>query len=126
MFGTRQACSQIQCVAQSFANDIPTWKSSVQHYALLLFASPHQLCFAMAMNWNTRKGSKLGGKGKGGFRSYIATNARCRQWLETLRPVTGAKSQAIHLGMPMTVRVHYFFNEASQCAKFAENVMTCA
>ena len=24
-----------------------------------------------------------------------------RQWLETLRPVTGAKSQVIHLNMPM-------------------------
>ena len=23
--------------------------------------------------------------------------ARCRQWLETLRPVTGAKSQVIHM-----------------------------
>ena len=27
---------------------------------------------------------------------------RCRQWLETLRPVTGAMSQVIHLGMPRT------------------------
>ena len=26
----------------------------------------------------------------------------CVQWLETLRPVTGAKTQVIHLGIPMT------------------------
>ena len=25
------------------------------------------------------------------------SRARCRQWLETLRPVTGAKSQVIHM-----------------------------
>ena len=30
--------------------------------------------------------------------------ARCRQCLQTLRPVTGAKSQVLHLGLPMTVR----------------------
>ena len=29
--------------------------------------------------------------------------ARCRQWLGTLLPVTGAKSQVIHLGMLMIV-----------------------
>ena len=27
--------------------------------------------------------------------------ARCRLWLETLRPVTGAKSQEIHMDMTM-------------------------
>ena len=29
--------------------------------------------------------------------------ARCRQWLETLRPVTGAKSQVMHLDMLINV-----------------------
>ena len=43
--------------------------------------------------------------------------ARCRQWLETLRPVTGAKSQAIRLCMPMSAGLHHFCNEATQCAQ---------
>ena len=31
------------------------------------------------------------------------SRARCRQWHETLRPVTGPKTQVIHLGMPVIV-----------------------
>ena len=34
--------------------------------------------------------------------SSLLPRARCVQWLETLRPVTSAKSQVMHLGMPMT------------------------
>ena len=41
--------------------------------------------------------------------------ARCRQCLEMLRSVTGAKSQVLHLSLPMTVRLHCCFNEVSQC-----------
>ena len=35
--------------------------------------------------------------------SSLLPRARCVQWLETLRPVTSAKSQVMHLGMPMIV-----------------------
>ena len=31
------------------------------------------------------------------------SRVRCRQWLETLRPGTGAKSQLFHLDMPRAV-----------------------
>ena len=43
--------------------------------------------------------------------------ARCRQWLETLRPVTGAKSDAIRLCMAMSAGLYHFCNEATQCAQ---------
>ena len=42
---------------------------------------------------------------------------RCRQWLHTLRPVTGAKSEANRLCMPMSAGFHHFCNEATQCAQ---------
>ena len=45
--------------------------------------------------------------------------ARCRQCLGTLRPVTGAKSQVLHLGLVMTVRLHCCFHEISQCLEVA-------
>ena len=35
--------------------------------------------------------------------SYQFPRARCRQWLETLRPVKGAMSQVMHLDMPVIV-----------------------
>jgi len=43
--------------------------------------------------------------------------ARCRQCLETLRPVTGAKSEVMHLGMLMFANLHHFSSEVSQCAQ---------
>ncbi len=35
--------------------------------------------------------------------SSLLLRARCLQWLKPLRPVTSAKSQVMHLGVPMTV-----------------------
>ena len=39
------------------------------------------------------------------------SRARCRQWLQTLRPVTGVKSQVIHLDMPLTLRLNRCLKE---------------
>ena len=47
---------------------------------------------------------------------WRVTRARCRYWLQSLRPVTGVKSLAVHLGMPMSVPPHCFVNGASHCA----------